>query len=216
MTVNRVLPLSGIVFVVLVVVAVVISGDTPGTDDSAAKVKSFYDAHSVRQAITAFVLAASVPFLVFFAARLGEALAPAGQAASSGFWRRVLIGGSLLTGASILLTAAIHFALADGGDQRDVSGAAVQAINVLDGNTWIAFNAGFGVMMLGAAGLLVPAVGRYRWLRWSALVLGIALFIPFADFIALLLTLIWIIVASALLFGERLAPHARPVTAGTP
>jgi hypothetical protein len=206
MTVNRLLPLSGIVFVVLAVVAVVaIGGDTPGTDASAAKVKSFYDANTWRQAIAAFVLAASVPFLVFFAARLAEALAM-NEAASTRLWRRVLLAGSIVTGAVILVTAAIHFALADGGDQRDVSAAAVQAINVLDGNTWLAFNASLGVMMLGVAGLVLPAAGRYGWLGWTALVLGIALFIPFADFIALLLTLIWIIVVSALLFVGRLTP----------
>jgi hypothetical protein len=36
-----------------------------------------------------------------------------------------------------------------------------------------------------------------------ALVLGIALFIPFADFIALLASGLWIIVTSAMLFRER-------------
>jgi hypothetical protein len=70
--------------------------------------------------------------------------------------------------------------------------------------TWAAFNAAFGVIMLGAAGSLLADGRGGRWLGWVALLLGIALFIPYADFIALLLTLIWIIVTSVLLFRARL------------
>jgi hypothetical protein len=51
----RWLPLSGIVFVVLGLLAVVaFGGSTPDTDASAAKVASVYDAHMCRQAIAAF------------------------------------------------------------------------------------------------------------------------------------------------------------------
>lgn len=66
-------------------------------------------------------------------------------------------------------------------------------------------------MMLGAAGSLLGTARGYRWLGWAALVLGIALFIPFADFFALLLTLIWIIVTSVMAFRLKLGatPAAR-------
>jgi hypothetical protein len=65
------LSLGGIVFVGLVVLAIVgLGGSTPGTDDSAEKLVSFYDAHSAKQEIAALVLAASVPFLVVFATAL--------------------------------------------------------------------------------------------------------------------------------------------------
>jgi hypothetical protein len=197
------LPLSGIVFVVLALVAVVgIGGSTPGSDASAAKVLSFYDEHTVRQGVAAFILAASVPFLVAFGASLATALWPR-EADKRPVWQLVLIGGSVLTGAALFIAALIHFALADGGDQR-ISGDGLQALNVLDNDFWMPLNSAFGVMMLGAAGSLLGAALAYRWLGWVALVLGIALFIPFADFFALLLTLIWIIVASVMLFRAKL------------
>jgi hypothetical protein len=60
--------------------------------------------------------------------------------------------------------------------------------------------------MLGAAGSLLGTGRAYRWLGWAALVLGIALFIPFADFFALLLTLVWIIVTSLMMFKAKLGP----------
>ena len=55
-------------------------------------------------------------------------------------------------------------------------------------------------MMLGAAGLLLTETVLPRWLGWLALVLGVALFIPFADFIALIIALLWIIVVSVMLY----------------
>jgi hypothetical protein len=202
MELKRLLPLSGIVFVVLTVLAIVVlGGNTPDTDASASKVLSFYDTHTVREEVGVFVLAASAPFLVFFGVSLATALSPT-DAGRTPVWERVLIGGTVLVAAAWLVTASIHFALTDGADQG-ISATALQALNVLDGNTWILFNSALGVMMLGAAGSLIPRARAYRWLGWAALILGLALFIPFADFFALLLTGVWIIVTSVMLFRVR-------------
>jgi hypothetical protein len=208
---SRWLPLSGIVFVVLMLVVIVgFSGDTPGTDDSAAEIASFYDDESVRQGIAAFLLAATVPFLLLFAASLAG-IGRATDLGSREIWRRMLLGGSFILGAVIMVMALIHFALADGAD--DVAPTALQALNLLDGNFWVAANPALGVMMLGAAGWLLGRVGRYNALGWVALILGIGLFIPFVDFIALLLSLLWIMVTSVLVYRlpqeERISEPAR-------
>lgn len=211
MDLKRLFPLSGIAFVALVVLSLGIGGGTPASDAPAAELASFYGENTVRQGITAFVLAATVPFLIFFAislARGGQTRTEAGSA-----WSQVVIAGAILTGAGILATAFVHFALADAGDS-EVTPIALQALNALDGNSWMAFNAGFGVMMLGAAGLFVSNAGRQRWLGWIALVLGVALFLPFADFFALLLTLVWILVTSMTMArGARMVGHAVPAHA---
>ncbi len=176
----RWLPLSGIVFVVLGLLAVVVfGGSTPDTDASAAKVASFYDAHMGRQAIAAFLLAASAPFLVLFGVQLSTALSTAQRSA---IWERFLVAGSAVAGATIIFGALTHFALADAAD-NGVSGDAIRALNILDTDGWVAFNSGL-----------------------------VLLFSPFADFIALLLTLICIIVASIMLWRT----HERSVVAATP
>ena len=90
---------------------------------------------------------------------------------------------------SVLVTAFVHFALANGGDE-ELSPSALEALNSLDGNAWMLFNPAFGVMMLGAAGVVLSGESL-RWLGWTALVLGVAAFVPFADFFALLGTLVW-------------------------
>ena len=214
MDLKRLLPLSGVVFVALVAFAVVVlGGSTPGSDASAAELASFYDNETARQGIAGFVLAASVPFLVIFGVGLATALSPR-EAGRSSIWELMLIAGTVLTGGMVLVVAFLHFALVDSVDQG-VSGSALQALNALDNNTWIAFHPAFGVMMLGAAGVMIPRAHGHRWLGRIALVLGIALFIPVADFVALLLTAVWIIVASVMLFreGARAGYAATPRTA---
>jgi hypothetical protein len=211
-TTGRLLPLSGAAFVVATVVAIVgLGGDTPDGSSDAAKVASYYQAHENRETVAAFVLAAAVPLLVFFGISLALAVWR-GDGGRRPFWPAVLAAGSVLAGASFMLAAFIHFALADAADT--VSAGTLQGLNVLDSDNWLAFNACLGVMMLGAAGSLIPRTGTYRVLGWLALLFGIALFIPFADFFALLLTGIWIIVVSVMLYrdGEPL-PERGPAVA---
>jgi hypothetical protein len=197
METRRLVPFAGIAFVALVLLAVLgIGGETPASGAAAAEVASFYDEHTIRQFITAFVLAASAPFLVLFGVGLAR-LQPPRQSDGGSLWSHVVIGGSILAAGTILVSALVHLALVDGAEQ-EISPTALQALNALDGNTWIAFFGGLGVMMLGAAGTLLSA-GSRRWLGWTAFVLGVALFVPFADFFAMMLTAIWIIVASVLL-----------------
>jgi hypothetical protein len=187
---TRLFSLSGVAFVALVVAVVVIVGSTPGTDASAQELASFYSDNAVRQWVGTFALSATAPFILLFGIGLATAVGSRGLSR----WGYLLLAGSILVAGSALLTAFVHFALASGADE-ELSPAALQALNSLDGSTWVAFNAAFGVMMLGAAGLFLSASGR-RWLGWIALVLGIACFIPVADFFALLLTLAWIVVTS--------------------
>jgi hypothetical protein len=63
--------------------------------------------------------------------------------------------------------------------------------------------------MLGAAGsLLAHRVSPVR--AWIALLTGIALFIPFADFIALIVSGLWIITTSIILFRRDRAIAPAP------
>ena len=200
---QRLLPLSGIAFVALALVAVVaIGGDTPGTDASAGELASFYGDNTVRQGVGAFVLAAAALFVVLFGVGLATRFADAGR--SPAVWGHVLIAGAILVAGATLVSAFVHFALANGADEN-VSPVALQALNTLDGNTWMTFNPAFGVMMVGAAGTLLTA-GVMRPLAWIALVLGVAAFVPFADFFALLATLVWIVVTAVVMARSRPAP----------
>lgn len=215
MAIRRLLPLSGIVFVALVVIAVVVlGGDTPESKASAAEVADFYSDEVVRQGIGAFVLAAAALFVVLFASALAARTGLDEGNHHRPIWERVVTAGGAVTAAATVLAALIHFALADGADQDNVTPVALQALNVLDSKVWLPFNSGLGILVLGAAGLFLTETVLPRWLGWSALVLGVALFIPWVevDFIALIVTLIWILVVSVLLYrASASTPRAERV-----
>ena len=102
----------------------VLGGDTPDGDASAAKVSSFYQAHQNRQNLAAFVLAASVPLLIFFGVSLTSAVWPS-QPGRRPVWPGILGAGTVLAAGAFALSAFIHFALADSAD--NVTAAARRA-----------------------------------------------------------------------------------------
>jgi hypothetical protein len=215
MSLQRLMPLSGAVFVVLGLIAVIgVGGDSPDTDDPAAEVAAFYADHTGRQAAASFLLAVAIPFAIFFAAGLAARTREAAGDVPS--WRYVLLGGAVLVAGTLLITAATVFAAADAAE-NDASAEAIQALHIFGADAWVAFNASFGVMLIGAAGCILRAATVVpRWLGWTALVLGVLLFIPFADFIALLLTLVWILVVSVVMFVRAGAGRAAPAGAVAP
>lgn len=208
MNLRKLMPLSGLAFIALFAAAFILGSSTPDPHASAHGVASFYDAHSAREIAAAFTLACAVPFFVLFAVAF---MAASWSARGDGvpIWQVFTAVGSAVTGAAILLGATVHFALADGAGH--VSGAALQALNLIDGDIWMAFNPALGLTMLGAAGLLLSDTLGHRRLGWCAMVLGIALFIPFVDFFALLATGVWIITASVVM--SRLPTTTRPAAA---
>jgi hypothetical protein len=97
MSVERLLPLSGIVFVALVLITSIgLNNDAPTTSATAAEVASYYGENDVAQGIGSFLIAAAVLFLVLFAVALAS-LRPHTDARR---WERVLVGGSVLAGGS--------------------------------------------------------------------------------------------------------------------
>jgi len=201
---KKLFALGGIVFVALALVATIgLSGSTPGTDASPERLASFYSDNDVRQFVTSFMLAAAAPFLVLFGISLVDAWGRV-ESGPVSTWGFVLLAGVILEAGAVLLTAFVHLALSDAAEVGDAA-TALQALNSLDGNTWMVFNPAFGIMLLGAAGTLFAA-GARRWVPWITLLLAIALFIPFADFFALLATLLWIVVTSIVLARGRAEP----------
>jgi hypothetical protein len=201
---GRLLPLGGAVFVLLVVLAFAgFSGDTPGVEDSAATVNAFYDSHHVQEIISSLLIAAAAPFLVVFGTSLASAVWSS-DGARRPIWHAVLVAGSALAAAGWLVAAVVHFTLTDAANQKGMDGGALQALNALDADTWVIFNSGMGVLLLGAGGSLLART-VHPVLGWFAIVIGILLFIPFADFFALIASGLWIIVTSVQLYRKGAA-----------
>jgi hypothetical protein len=197
MLARKLLTLTGAAVVAVVAVVVVISGNTPGADASGSTVAAYYHDHNAKAVVAAFLIGLTAPLLVAFATRFADGRRSASEL--------VFVAGSAVLAATFLLTAAVQFALADVPDK--LSGGALQALNVLSNDLWAAWNPAIGVMMLGAAATLRRRDTSLHVLGTIAAVIGVASFIPFADFFALLATGLWLIGASVVLYRRTAEPR---------
>ena len=201
MTLRKLAPCSGIALVVLVAVSVVLGGSTPSSTADGAKVAAYYDSHQARLVVVSFLFGLAAFAAVLFASWLARSLrSDDGMSVSD----RVVLGGGVMFAAALGFVGAANFALAD--SPKKVSGPALQALNLLMNDSWVFWNAALGVFMLGAAGACLASAASYRWLGRIAIVLGIALFIPFADFFALLASGLWIVAVTVVLARRSEAP----------
>jgi hypothetical protein len=200
------LPLSGVAFVVLTVIGLVVMGSTPAPDAPADEVVSFYRDNENRARAGIWFFAFAMPFLVLFATSLAELQRPEGQDPRV-VWRRLLLAGATIMSATLGVSIIAHLALAD-STEPEIAPEVMQALNVIGDYVVYALLPATGTMMLGAAGWLHGRERVLGWLGWAALVLGIGLFVPFIGVLAFILSLLWILVASITLFRTRAAEPA--------
>jgi hypothetical protein len=192
-------PLTGIVFVILVVIAFIVGGETPDVNDSPQKVLDFYKNNDSEQVWAAALLGWATVFYFFFLGVLRSVLRSVEGAI--GRLSAVAFGGGLVLGVGMLAFAGFTFALGDAAD--DLTPDAAQALHVLNSDFFFPVAAGLGTLMLatGIAGIrsrVLPA-----WASWTALVLGLAAVTPIG-FFAFLAFGLWVIAVSVLLW--RAAP----------
>ena len=209
---QRLAPLSGILFVVLVAVGFIpVGGETPDVNDSASKVVSFWTDHHDKEVAAALLVGLGAIFLAIFVATLRQRIRD--DDAPADMWSNLILIGGTASVVGFLVAVGFHISLADGGDHH-YSAQAMQALNVLDNDSFFAFAIPIGLMLLGAAGATLKGGVLPTWLGWVALVIGIAIFTP-VGFIGFGLSGIWIIVASILLSmsGETAPASAAPAGA---
>jgi hypothetical protein len=182
-------PLTGILFVVLFIVAVLIGGETPDTDDAPGDIVDFYLDNDTEQSLASAVLALGCVALVFFLGTLRRALrAVAGD--EGGLSTVVLLGGLVIAvGASIF--AGIGFTLGDAADE--LPPPAILTLNALNSDMFFTVAVGTAVFNLALALAVLRHGGLPRPLGWLALVLGIAGLTPlgFFAFVATGIVIVW-------------------------
>jgi hypothetical protein len=204
----RFAPLTGAVFVVLLVIGFIpVGGNTPDTDASASKIISFYNDHQTKEIVAIVVVALAALFLALFAVAIRDYLRDTGD---GDFWPTVALVGGAIGVAGLFVAGGMHFALIDGANlshNRTLSPDAMVALNTLDNDNFIAFSVPLGIMLFGAAGSVLGGAALPKWMAWVAIVLGICFFTP-VGFFGFGLTGIWIIVASVMMYRRTSAAPA--------
>jgi hypothetical protein len=202
----RFAPLTGMIFVALVVAGGLAVGSSPSGDDPITKVTAYYAAHHNRIFAAAILWAYAAVFFAFFGATLWSRV--------RGLARPVLAAGTLvgtaIASSSLLVWSAVNFALGDLGDKANVSQGAIESLHVLTDGLFIPVAAGISVLLLSVSLAAVLGGILPRWLGWIGIVIAIVQITPIG-FFATLAFLLWTITVSILLL-VRPAPTA-PATA---
>jgi hypothetical protein len=189
---QRLAPLSGIAFVVLIIAGfAVVSGSTPELKDSATKVVDYYTTHKNRELAAAVVVSVAVLFLGIFVSCLYTRLR---ETDATGIWPTVALVGGIAAVAGFFGIIGVHVALIDGADKH-IDPSAMVAINAIDNDNFPAFALPIGLMLLGSGGAILGGGGFPKWLGWVALVAGIISFTP-VGFFGALLGILWVIAVS--------------------
>src|ERR671918_1340359 len=188
------LPLTGVLFVILLIASFVIAGEPPDADEDVQEIVDHYVDNDTAIWISSFVAVAAALSLLTFASYLRKLFTDAGEAGS-------ILPGLILVGASIVavggaIDSTIQIALVEAVE--DIEPAAVQALQALWDNDFIPIALGIVTFIL-YSGLATFRTGALpKWLGWVALVLAVIGFTPLG-FIAFLGTGLWIAIVSVML-----------------
>ena len=201
---ERFAPLTGVAFLVFLILSFVIAGEPPEAKDPVQDVVNHYVDNKDSVMVGAILSGVAAMFLVFFAGVLRRTLRDA--EGPGGILSAVAFAGAIILATGAALDGTISIALAERAD--DIDPVAVQALQALWDNDFLPLALGSTLFML-ASGLSIVRHGALpRWLGWIAILLAVISMTPlgFAGFLG---SALWILVVSLLLtFAQRPAAPA--------
>jgi hypothetical protein len=218
---RRLAPLSGVIAVVLYVIANIIGmSDSPDFAGTPQEIGEWYSDKKDEILVGGFFGIVSVPFFIWFAACLRTAIARveggATRLASTAFGASIAAITAGTAGLVVTAMGALRF------DEQDAISPDVATV-YYDAGQILGFAA---VPALFAAALLATAVAslRYRailpvWLAYLTIVLAIIDLIPPISWLGTLIGILWVLVVSVLLYTQRVTEEpglAGPGVTATP
>lgn len=187
-------PLTGTIFVVVVIVGFLIGGEPPDPDNDPADIAGFYVDNETVQAVGALLAGIAATALVFFGGYLRRVLQVG--AGRGEFLSTVAMGGLVIYAAGIALDATIVMALVSTAD--DVDPIAIQTLSAFYENDFMLFAVGTQVFLLAAGVSIVQHATLPKWLGWVAIVTAVIAVTPIG-FVSFFVGLLWILVVSIVL-----------------
>jgi hypothetical protein len=207
-------PLTGVAFVVVLVIGFIVAGEPPAADEPVQEIVSHYDENKDSVQIGAGLVAIAATFLIFFGGYLRKVLADA--EGGGGILSAVVLVGASVIAVGGAIDATISFAIAEAVD--DIDPTAVQALQALWDNDFFPIALGTTVFLLASGISIVRHGALPKWLGWVAIVLGVVGVTPIG-FVSFLAGGVWILIVSVLLSLRArgpAAPEPTPPTAPPP
>lgn len=211
--IERFAPLTGVLFLVVVVASLIVGGEGPTTDDSLQETVDFWRDDETNQIISAVLGAYAAGLLVWFAASVRDAVARAEP--DTGRLASISFAGAVIVAAGALFTGALEFTLAEAADEMSPQG--LHALSILYSDMWFPFAIGLALFLF-PAGLAAVRYGAFdRWLGWMAIVIGFVCATPLG-FFGFLAALAWTGLAGVVLYrikdpvGSGAAPPPAPAS----
>jgi hypothetical protein len=196
-------PLTGVAFVVVLIVGAIIGGEPPDADSPVREIIDHYTDNKTSIEVASFVGAAAAVLLVFFGAYLRSVLSAA--EGPGGMLSALTLVGTAVVAVGLAIDITIGIALAEAAE--DIEPAAVQALQALWDNDFVPLALGALVFLISTGLSIVRHGALPKWLGWVALVLAVIGFTPIG-FVAFIGAGLWIVVVSVML-----ALRTRPATA---
>jgi hypothetical protein len=187
-------PLTGVLFAVLIVVAIVTSnGETPKPSASPTTVVLYYASHRSEIETSGILFAIAFLVLVLFAGALRSYLRPAAEGLGA-----LVLAGSVLMAVGALAGGGLEYGLAH--NLHDLTPEMAKTLNFVSDELFLPLLAGafiFGV----CSGIAILRGARLpNWLGVVAIVIGIVALVPPAGMGALFAFVIWTLVVAVLMY----------------
>ena len=204
-------PISGAVWVVLMVVAFAIAGSSPDTDASNAKIAAYMakDSNQTKNIVAYVMVAVGILFLVFFystlRARLADAEGGMGRSSALVFGAGLLSVAFTFVGISLFVSTLL---VAGDADKFPLDPGFYRITQDLGYPLWVAGTMVGSLVAWGTAAVVRGTGVLPGWYAWFSIVVGVFCVVALF-FIPIFLFLLWILVTSILLV-------ARPASASPP
>jgi hypothetical protein len=198
-------PLTGVAFVVLVIISFIIVGEPPSADDPVEEIVDHYIDNKDSIQIGAFLGTVAATLLVFFFAYVRKILRAA--EGEGGMLSVLPLAGAVIIALGAAIDGTIAFAIAEAAD--DIEPTSVQTLQALWDNDFLPFALGTQVLWFSVGLSIVLHGALPKWLGWVAILFGIASLTPIG-FFAFLLGIVWILVVSIMLTMQARAASAPP------
>jgi hypothetical protein len=196
---SRIAALTGVIFAVVLVPAVLVTSGAPDSNASAAKVRAYVLTHKNHYSLGALLSILAVVFGLFFYSYLRAFFRrlPGNEWLASLFF-----GGAIVFGVGGALAGGVDASLGD--SPASLSAGSLQLLNTLSEDLNVATLAtGLAILYLSAGFIVYRSRALPVWLAWVSWVLGVAAASFLFTFFALVATVLWVLYVSILLASRN-------------